>query len=308
MLRGLAAARDTTGTNRPGAVSAGSESSGEDQSGAVSGPVAAPDLAIPVEEGSELAVSQASPDSEAEPAREPPRPLTEPELALLSGLESFITTPRDAKRLFNLYRMLRSTRDLSPASTFLGDDDTPGEYQAVAVLLGMLTAGARLFGQAMDATPQEHPPVGGGLSYRPATDSWRGFAADLAPRQQPGDMRANQVIGTIPADEVAGWHRFAAAVIRASALVTHRRAPFGIELRQHARRDRKARLASGARGLLLHDHRRDQYGSRLRERGQHRSQRRHRRRLPVPQHPAVVIPAEIGHFHRGESHQCIMMH
>ena len=53
--------------------------------------------------------------------------MTEPELSLLGALEPFIDTPRQAKRMFNLYRMLRSTRDLSDASAFLGDGDKPGD-------------------------------------------------------------------------------------------------------------------------------------------------------------------------------------
>ena len=55
-----------------------------------------------------------------------------------------IDTPREAKRLFNLYRMLRATRDLSGASRFLGEAGEPGDYQAVVVLLGLLTAHSRL--------------------------------------------------------------------------------------------------------------------------------------------------------------------
>jgi len=70
--------------------------------------------AIPVEAGSELATQQ----SDAPAA--PPRPLTEPEVKLLAALESLIQSPREAKRLLNLYRMLRSTPDLSDASLFRG--------------------------------------------------------------------------------------------------------------------------------------------------------------------------------------------
>ena len=48
------------------------------------------------------------------------------------------------ERLVNLYRMMRSTRDLSPAARFLGAEGTPGEYQAVVILLGLLSGHARL--------------------------------------------------------------------------------------------------------------------------------------------------------------------
>ncbi|NYI91404.1 hypothetical protein HNR02_004727 [Amycolatopsis endophytica] len=88
--------------------------------------------AITVEAGSEL---------DRRPAATPPAPvpLTEPELRILTALDPLVKTPRKAKRLFNLYRMVRATRDLSPAARFLGENDDDGEYQAVAVLLGVVT-------------------------------------------------------------------------------------------------------------------------------------------------------------------------
>lgn len=58
------------------------------------------------------------------------RPLTDPELELLASLAPLVRTPREAKRLANLYRLVRSSRDLSPASRFLGEDHRPGEYRA----------------------------------------------------------------------------------------------------------------------------------------------------------------------------------
>ncbi len=56
-------------------------------------------------------------------------PLNDHELAMLSGLAPLVRSPRGVKRLLNVYRMLRSTQNLSQASTFLGDEDRPGEYQ-----------------------------------------------------------------------------------------------------------------------------------------------------------------------------------
>ena len=131
--------------------------------------------ALSAEPGSELAASHAAEVSD------PPRPLTEPELILLSGLESFVATPREAKRMFNLYRMLRSTRDLSDASAFLGDSATPGEYQAVALLLGMMTANADVLRDVLDAAPRAEPPVAGGLNYRPDDSQWLEFVEDIVP-------------------------------------------------------------------------------------------------------------------------------
>jgi KAP-like P-loop domain-containing protein/TIR domain-containing protein len=168
---------------------------------------------MPVEAQSELAASR------AERPEEPPRPLADQELELLGALEAFIGTPREAKRLFNLYRMLRSTRDLSDASSFLGDGYTPGEYQAVATLLGMLTANARLLEKVIDAPPRADPPTAGGLASRPAGDTWQVLAAGLTP-VPVGDGWLNQIIGKIPADEVAEWRQFAEAATRLGNVIT----------------------------------------------------------------------------------------
>jgi hypothetical protein len=150
---------------------------------------------------------------------EPPRPLTEPELVLLSQLELCVGTPRAAKRLFNLYRMLRSTRDLSDASTFLGDDRVPGEYQAVAVLLGMLAFEPRLLGQVIDAMPQADPPTAGGLTYRPDNDRWHDFVTDFAPIQN-GSRWGNQIVGQLRPEDVPEWQRFAVASTHIDRFIT----------------------------------------------------------------------------------------
>jgi hypothetical protein len=118
---------------------------------------------VPVEEGSEVDISR-----HTGPAGPPPRPLTEQEITLLSTLDRLVGTPREAKRLFNLYRMLRATRNLSEASRFLGEDDQPGEYEVVVALLGLLTAPARMLGAVLDTPPARDQAVAGGLSWRPA--------------------------------------------------------------------------------------------------------------------------------------------
>lgn len=126
-----------------------------------------------------------------------PRPLTEPELTLLSALDHLVDTPRKAKRLFNLYRMLRATRDLSDASRFLGDDDRAGEYQAVAVLLGLVTGCGPLLDRIFGAEP-------GGLVNRRRDTPWTSFVADLEPERSDGIWR-NRVAGPLPHQEVAVW-------------------------------------------------------------------------------------------------------
>jgi hypothetical protein len=224
MLRGLATPgindRDkaggdaNTGTAETARLqAAGPQGNGQDGDRGSESPN--PGTEIPVEPHSELALNRVG------AVEEPPRPLTEPELELLSELEVFVNTPREAKRMFNLYRMLRSTRDLSDASVFLGDDRTPGEYQAVAVLLGMLTASPRLLRHMLEAMPQTQtePSIAGGLTYRPDTGHWYHFVADFAPKRADSAW-LNQIIGRIPPDEVSVWQRFAASAEHTSNLVS----------------------------------------------------------------------------------------
>ena len=126
------------------------------------------------------------------------RPLTDPELELLASLAPLVRTPREAKRLANLYRLVRSSRDLSPASRFLGEDHRPGEYQAVVVLRGLLSGHARLLEDVLTAQPAGD--VLGGLVRRPSGSTWRQFVAGLEPKQQDGAWR-NDVVGALDGGE-----------------------------------------------------------------------------------------------------------
>ncbi|KAA2252660.1 hypothetical protein F0L68_34640 [Solihabitans fulvus] len=132
----------------------------------------------------------------------PPQPLTEPELALLSALDVLIDTPREAKRLFNLYRMLRATRDLSEASQFLGNGDQPGEYEAVVVLLGLLTAHASLLEQVLYTRPDPAHNIAGGLMRRPSNTPWTQFVDDTEPRDG-----VNRVVGVVSEQFTRDWSR-----------------------------------------------------------------------------------------------------
>ena len=162
---------------------------------------------IPVEAESEVAAVQAG--------EEPPpaRGLTEPEFALLTALAPLIETPREAKRVMNLYRLIRSTRNLAPAASFLGGEQKPGEYQAVVVLLGLLSGHARLLEAVLIAPSADG--VAGGLRHRAADGRWADFVADIAPAGS-----ANGIVGALAEDEIADWARLSAGLAGASALVT----------------------------------------------------------------------------------------
>jgi len=138
---------------------------------------------------------------------------------LLAALEPLVDRPREAKRLLNLYQLLRSTRDLSTVSSFLGDDKAPGEFQAVIILLGLLTAHARLLGQVLDTPPSHDPPVLGGLLHRPDDESWTDFVRGFQPRKVDRGWM-NDIAGRIRDDDVLEWRRLGGGIEQASRLVT----------------------------------------------------------------------------------------
>lgn len=156
---------------------------------------------IDIEPGSEVG------DSRTGAVGRVTRSLTEAELVMLSALDLLVTTPREAKRIFNLYRMVRATRDLSEASRFLGAGGVPGEYQAVVVLLGVLTAPTRVAVAVLDAPPDSANGIEGGLAHRLSTVSFRRFAHDLEPVRTDQQGWANRIAGALPDAERPDWER-----------------------------------------------------------------------------------------------------
>jgi hypothetical protein len=114
--------------------------------------------------------------------------------------------------------MLRSTRRLADASSFLGDGG-PGEYEAVAMLLGMLAADARLLGNVINAPLQDNPQLAGGLMYRPNEGKWHDFVLDFAPRDTAGTW-SNQIIGQIPPSQIPAWQHFAVSAAQTCHLIS----------------------------------------------------------------------------------------
>ncbi|SEF21924.1 KAP family P-loop domain-containing protein [Amycolatopsis pretoriensis] len=186
-------------TDTPAAADPGERKPAEPAHDVETGVVAnAPVPAIPVEPGSQVA-AQLAPGRPAEV----PRPLTDPEITLLSKLDRLVDTPRDAKRLINLYRMLRATRDLSDASTFLA-----GEYEAVVVLLGTCTAHGRLLGRFADALLRAAPET-----------PWSDFVGRLRPVERE-ERWVSEAVGRIPTDEAAQWEHLHGSLDELTTAVT----------------------------------------------------------------------------------------
>ncbi|MCE6997845.1 KAP family NTPase [Saccharothrix sp. S26] len=163
-----------------------------------------PEHVLPVEPGAQLDTSEHAPL--------PARPLTERELVFLAALDPLVDTPRAAKRLFNIYRMIRATRDLGDAARFLGDDERPGEFQAVVVLLGIVAVAPSLAVPVLDTPPAAD--VRGGLVHRDRGGTWASFAADLRP-----EHGHSPVVGTITGQE-SHWLRLHDGLEGVTRLVT----------------------------------------------------------------------------------------
>jgi hypothetical protein len=146
-------------------------------------------------------------------------PLTDDEVAMLSSLAPLVRTPRTAKRLFNLYRLLRSTRDLRPSGSFLGAGGRPGQYQAVAVLLGLLTAHPSLMNDLTRAPADPARGLAGGFMARPSSGNWKEFVAGLTPRQDGRTWR-NDVTTELDREATDEWWRLVEDVGPATDLVT----------------------------------------------------------------------------------------
>jgi len=163
---------------------------------------------VPVEAGS--AVDQISRGQ-----RLAPRPLSPQEIAHLRALAPLVQTPREAKRVFNLYRTLRASGNLSPASAFLGDEEVAGEFQAVIVLLGLLTAEPSLVGDLL-FTPSD------GICHRSPGISWSGLLDQLEPRQNVAALSDwSNALGTLKTDTQRElWERVLPKLRQASEPVT----------------------------------------------------------------------------------------
>jgi hypothetical protein len=168
--------------------------------------------AITTQAGSEIDMQRPTPGSDVPK----PTPMRDDELDMLALLGPLVQTPRDAKRLFNLYRMLRSTRNLSSAEDFLGRK----EYQAVALMLGLLTAEPVLFGQLLFAPPDPLRKTQGGLMYRKDAASWKTAWAGLEPRAGAGSETVND-LGLLDDRTAEAWrsvHARAADAVKATAV------------------------------------------------------------------------------------------
>ena len=183
-------------------------------------PVRSTDVSgLDAEDGSEVQAVQTSSPSDPTRTDPPPgpvsggptgrapvtvRPINDDELALLGRLAPLVRTPRAATRLFNVYGLVRSTRNLTAGGRFLDRPGRRGDYQAVVVLLGVLIATPELLGPLLWGRPAEGSTTVRGLCRPNPTASWKAFVKTLEPEQRDGTWR-NGVVDALSPEEVSAW-------------------------------------------------------------------------------------------------------
>ncbi len=149
--------------------------------------------------------------------------ITPQELAFMKRLAPLIGTPRAAKRLSNVYRLLRASMDPADLDGFVGTATGPGEYQVALLLLGILVG-----------CPNQAAVVFERLQEADEQATWPELAEELRKRVAPEDPEASKwerifawldrLHGdpqlTLP-DEATPYRRWALAVARYSFQTGH---------------------------------------------------------------------------------------
>ena len=130
----------------------------------------------------------------------PPNLIIQPwEQEFMKQLDELIPSPRSAKRLVNLYRLIKATVSESELPRFEGNAKRGGEYQAVLLMLAML---AGFSDQAYD--------VFNVLSEGRVKGPWWKFVRRLKPVRIPGShppLYRNAVAKGIPEAQEPAWER-----------------------------------------------------------------------------------------------------
>lgn len=117
--------------------------------------------------------------------------LSSDELRMLAALAPLIETPRSAKRVTNVYRLLRVIH--GERACLVND-----AYAGILVLLGIVVGFPRESGRVFQALVHEKPDV-----------AWASFIDRLVPRApvDTPDVLGNVAMARIPTDDVDAWRR-----------------------------------------------------------------------------------------------------
>jgi hypothetical protein len=121
------------------------------------------------------------------------------EKEFITLLYPMMPTPRATKRFINIYRLIRAKLKSAEMATFLNDSQQPGEYQAVMILLGILTGFQRVA-----------PHVFRKIMASGNTTTWKNIIDALLPRRRLGETEESYYNGLLPSmskAEAAEWQR-----------------------------------------------------------------------------------------------------
>jgi hypothetical protein len=120
--------------------------------------------------------------------------LTDHEVRFIQALAPMVTTPRAGTRLINIYRMIRSTQATGGSSHFLDLSTGTGDYQAILLLLAIVSSFPELAAPAFEALLRADPGT-----------TWPAFVDEL--------LAARAVAGQDEAESSPGdWDRMRAAL------------------------------------------------------------------------------------------------
>jgi kumamolisin len=180
---GTTDARAETGAPAPGAQTSGPEPGPDSTEAAPPSPPAA------LDPGPSAASIDLTPNALI---------IADHELAYAEKLAPLIPTPRAAKRLINLYRLLKVSLDEEESTRLDGGNSEPGEYQAALLMLAILV-GAPTEADTVFRVVRGHH-----------LDDWAAVVDELRP--QPWDDRAapehhSRAMGQLSASGTPRWYR-----------------------------------------------------------------------------------------------------
>lgn len=127
--------------------------------------------------------------------------LTRAERALMSRLDELIPSPRIAKRLVNTYRLIKAMLSPDRLAHFEGGERTPGEFQAVMLLLAMQsgfpTEAYEVFREL--AREVRRRPL------EPRWQTWWGLVEAMCPQREDGTGWSSKLLGPLTEVEAERW-------------------------------------------------------------------------------------------------------
>ncbi|HEX6899229.1 MAG TPA: P-loop NTPase fold protein [Thermoanaerobaculia bacterium] len=125
------------------------------------------------------------------------------EVAFMGLLAPLIVSPRSAKRLVNIYRLIRAQLDERALDHFVGESEAPGEHQAVLVLLAVLIG-----------YPDQASSLFRHLQGQVPDAGWWALVEELAPKKlaESSEIYVNAIRDDMTPAEARAWRKLHACL------------------------------------------------------------------------------------------------